>query len=264
MLEGFQQTVSLPEFEFLWVDDQSTDGSVDWVQNLPKPHRLLSNTHKPGFAGANNSAAEVATGEYLVFLNNDLLFYQPWLERMLSELSDTSVGAVGNVQFNPANGLIDHAGMFFDKGGIPRQARKNTLRIPDGDYSEWNCLSAACLAMRKDLFLELGGFDEEYRTGWEDADLCVRLRSIGKRLIVANHSHVRHVGGASQGGHEHNEANRSRFLSKWQEITQVWASSEWPAEYLARYSRQWWKLSPFKSIEALLLLLGNGNKSRQL
>jgi len=254
MLAGFDETVTLPDYEFLWVNDESTDGSDAWVEKLSGPHRLLSNSQSRGFAGANNTAANVAKGEWLVFLNNDLLFFQPWLEPMLSPLSNPDVGAVGNVQFNPAAGLIDHAGMFFDKGGIPRQARKHTLRIPEGEYSEWNCLSAACLAMRKELFLEMGGFDEGYRTGWEDADLCVRLRQKGKRLLLANQSHVRHVGGASLGSHQQDEANRSRFLSMWQPVTRQWAQSEWPREYLLRYSRQWWRLSPLKAIEALWLL----------
>lgn len=254
MLEGFKKTVSHVNYQFLWVDDHSSDASAEWVTSLPDPHHLLQNTRSRGFAGANNTAVQASKGEWLVFLNNDLLFHQPWLEPMLAPLSNPGVGAVGNVQLNPATQLIDHAGMFFDLGGIPRQARKNTLHIPSGEYSEWNCLSAACLAMRKDLFLQLGGFNEEYRTGWEDADLSVRLRQQGKCLLVANRSQIYHVGGATEGSHQHNEANRTLFLQKWQSITQEWAHSEWPREYLLRYSRQWWKLQPLKALGALFLL----------
>jgi GT2 family glycosyltransferase len=254
MLAGFQSSVALENYEFLWVDDQSTDGSAEWVKTLSEPYSLLQNSRSRGFSGANNTAAFSAKGEWLVFLNNDLLFHQPWLEPMLTPLVNSEVGAVGNVQLNPATNLIDHAGMFFDQGGIPRQARKNTLRIPHGDYSEWNCLSAACLAIRKDLFLQLGGFDEEYRTGWEDADLCMRIRLQGKRLLLANRSLIYHIGGATEGSHLHNDANRTLFLQKWQSLTQQWAEKEWHREYLLRYSRHWWKLQPIKTLHALLSL----------
>ena len=254
MWAGFEKTVSGINYEFLWVDDASSDSSADWVRSLSEPHKLLKNTHSRGFAGANNTAAEAAKGEWLVFLNNDLIFFQPWLEPMLVPLSQPEIGAVGNVQINPATQLIDHAGMFFDQGGIPRQARKHTLRVPVGEYTSWNSLSAACLAMSKELFLEIGGFDENYRSGWEDVDLCVRLRLNRKRLLCANKSHVQHIGGGTEGSHQHNEANRSLFLSKWEEFTRKWAASEWPREYLLRYSLQWWKLQPLKALHALLSL----------
>jgi GT2 family glycosyltransferase len=255
MLRSFRETVGLGDFEYIWVDDDSTDGSARHIQNCGLPGiRCIQNRRSRGFSGANNTGAAEATGEILVFLNNDLLFPSPWLMPMLRALELPSVGAVGNVQFNPSTRLVDHAGMFFDLDGLPRQARKDTLNIPTGEYSTWNCVTAACLAIRKQRFEQAGGFDEGYLNGYEDADLCLRLLQAGRRLLVANRSRVFHIGGASPGRHAHDAANRSLFLSRWGTLAKCLARQEWAREYLQRYSRKWWRLQPAKATLAALTM----------
>jgi O-antigen biosynthesis protein len=254
MLRSFQRTVSCENFEYIFIDDASRDGSRDFLSQLRSPYRLLVNERSLGFASANNRGAREARGDFLVFLNNDLIFDTPWLAQLIEPLSRRDVGAVGNVQFNPATGLIDHAGMFIDRDGMPRRARRNTRRIPDEPYREWNCLSAACLAIRREIFWELGGFDEAFRNGCEDIDLCLRLRQKGYRLLVANRSRIGHIGGHSPERHKHNAENEELFRLRWQKIAREWAKDEWAREYLLRYSRQWWKLRPAKAALALWTL----------
>ncbi|MBT7855282.1 MAG: glycosyltransferase [Opitutae bacterium] len=264
MLETFHATVCRNDYEFIFVDDASEDDSRQYLSNLPAPFHFYTNRRTRGFAGANNYGVQKSNGRILVFLNNDLLFYQPWLEPMLDALEIPSVGAVGNIQYKKGKGLIDHAGMFFDQDGMARQARKNTRRIPPGSHTEWNSISGACMAIRRETFIATGGFDEQYRNGCEDVDLSIRLRIQGFRLLVANQSQICHVGGASPGRHDHDAENESRFLSLWQDTTSTWAVNEWPREYLVRYSRLWWKLNPLKALQACWLFFRQRQTNRSV
>src|SRR5690606_35019352 len=110
---------------------------------------------------SNNRAVSAATGETVILLNNDLQLLPGWWEPMLDLLERLpDAGAIGNIQRNFSTGLIDHAGVFFDLEGMPTHAHKNRANPPRGQWKERNAVTAACLAMRRNLFLKIGGFDE--------------------------------------------------------------------------------------------------------
>ena len=200
----------------------------------------------------------VARGGVLAFLNNDLELTPGWLPPMLETLRGAEApGIVGNVQINPATGLIDHAGVFFGIDGMPRQARKNRKRGPAAAVTEWNAVTAACMLARASVFSEAGGFDESYRNGFEDIDLCVRLRLKGYRHYVANQSRIYHRVSASPGRHVHNPRNSDCFRERWTETTRAWGAREWAPEYLARYRRHWWKFNFGKLMKAAAAVLSD-------
>ncbi len=259
-IESFYKTLpsylTHADYEYFIVDDASTDGTRDFLHSLPTPpFRILLNEKNSGFAFSNNRAAQLASGEFLVFLNNDLILTHNWLEPMhLAFEKFPDLGCVGNIQIGTRTQLIDHAGIFFELNGCSLHARKNRKSIPKGDYRFWNAVTAACMIVQRDLFLDLNGFDTAYRNGCEDVDICIRIRNNDKRIAVANRSCIFHHVSVSPGRHNFNDANLKLFLSRWHKQTSVWGQSEWPAEYLQRYARKFWRLNFTKFCKAIWLL----------
>jgi GT2 family glycosyltransferase len=111
------------------------------------------------------------------------------------------------------------------------------------------------MAILKEVFDGAGGFDEGYRNGMEDVDLCIRLKRKGFRHYVAHRSVVLHHVSASPGRHLRNAENTARFRERHAAYCARFGRQEWPAEYLRRYARHWWKMEPRKLARALFLLM---------
>jgi len=245
-------------YEVILVDDGSSDGTRDYLKTLKKPYHVEFNEVNLGYAASNNLGASLARYETLVFLNNDLVLQSGWLDPMLDGLEKLDhAGVIGNIQLNAKTRLIDHAGVFFDSGGLPAHARKGRKRIIAAPYVEWNAVTAACMVIRKSLFREAGGFDEVYRNGTEDIDLCVRLKSRGYRHYVANRSVILHHVSSSPGRTDFDTMNMEIFRKRWSHLTMVWGRREWAHEYLKRYARRWWKYNFKKFWRAVFILLFN-------
>ncbi|WP_309396210.1 glycosyltransferase family 2 protein [Cerasicoccus maritimus] len=254
-------TVSAP-YELILVDDNSNTETLEMLRNYVAAHpeaQLFENEINRGFAVNCNAGAKRATGDVLLFLNNDLVLKPGWFEPMWQAVqSAEDVGIVGNVQFGVRTGLIDHAGMFFHLDGVPRQARKGCSRAPAEDVTQWRCVSAACIMVRRSVFNEVGGFDEGYRNGCEDADLCVRLTLAGYRHLVCNRSVIQHHVSVSPGRHKHNDANLQRFIGLWSEQTKQWGAEEWAPEFWKIYQRKPWKIPPSLWPKLVVGLLKDG------
>lgn len=249
-------TVSGAGWEAIVVDDGSTDATAAFVAQLTPPFRGVRLATNGGYAHAVNAGVARARGAILGLLNNDLGLRPGWFEPMEKLLRTApGAGAVGNVQINPATGLIDHAGIFFDPAGLPAHAHKHRGRPPRGPWRERNAATAACLLVWRDAFEKVGGFCEEFRNGMEDVDLCVRLRSAGYRIYVSHESIVEHEPGRSPGRHEHDAANTEIFRRRCAATAAAWGREEWPAEYFRRYARRWWRLNLGKSWRALRMLV---------
>ncbi len=262
MLASLETTVDLTNHQVVLIDDASSDGTAAFLETLNgKPNfTILSNCENLGFAAANNKAAKRATNEILVFINNDLEFAPGWLDPMLEALQTApQAGAVGNVQRNYATDLVDHAGIFFDLEGLPTHAHKNRSNPPAGRLLERNAVTAACLAIRRDTFLEVGGFDEAYQNGCEDVDLCLKLKQRGYRHYVALQSVVRHHISVSPGRNDNNARNTDVFRERWADFAAPLGRKEWPREYFRRYARYWWRMNPKLAIKALSIIARGGS-----
>lgn len=220
MLASLRET--LPpglDCEIILVDDGSTDGTQAWLKNLPAPCRAILNGKNLGFAGACNRGAATATGEFLFFLNNDLVLLPRWLEPMLAAFARCpTAGLVGNVQLNAATGAVDHAGIYFNHQGKP------THRTDLPRSTRWlgwpacrmvDALTGACFGIRAAQWRQLGGFDEGFVNGCEDIDLCLRATAAGRRPCVALGSVVRHHISQSAGRKLRDEQNTFRLVQRW-------------------------------------------------
>lgn len=203
--------------EVVLVDDGSTDGTREWLSQLnASDHQVILRDENSGFAAANNCGARRARGEILIFLNNDLVLLPGWLGPLLKGVQGLpQAGMVGNIQRRHANRSIDHCGVSFDLLRRPYHVRIRRPWQAWRAYSRFPAVTAACCAVRRDLFLAHGGFDEAYHNGYEDIDLCLRLRQAGRVHYVANRSQVLHHVSASTGRFQREDANLRLFLDRW-------------------------------------------------
>jgi GT2 family glycosyltransferase len=221
-LDSLRQTVDLSEHEVIIVDDQSTDGTREYLAGLPEPpFRILANDRRRGYAANNNVAAGAARGELLCLLNNDTVLSPHWLEPMLRAFKRfPNAGVVGNVQRNPRTGRYDHMGVIFADDGTPLHFGWDFRSRPFRGYTRWRAVTAACCLVRRSVFLDAGGFDEQYINGGEDVDLCLRLGQKGYQHYVANQSVIDHYVSSSEGRHTFTPQNTERLLQQWKSRVQ--------------------------------------------
>jgi len=148
------------------------------------------------FAAMNNLGARQATGEVLVFLNDDVVpLDSEWLDAMLAHANRREVGAVG-AKLLYGSGAIQHAGMVIGIMEGSGHLHRHTFGSP---YWNWlpftrnvSAVTGACLAMRASVFEELGGFDESFPVNYNDVDLCLRARQAGYDVVVEPAAVLRH------------------------------------------------------------------------
>jgi GT2 family glycosyltransferase/glycosyltransferase involved in cell wall biosynthesis len=188
--------------ELLVVDNGSTDGSAEFVRTQHprvRVHALAKNT---GFAAGNNAGAAVATGEWLVFLNNDMRVDAGFLHA-LSEASAAApeVACFGAKILSWNGKTID----FADSGG---HFAGYAYQIGNGDPAESPAaqivkpLLFACggaMMIRRNVFLETGGFDEDYFAYLEDFDLGWRLWTLGHQVMFCPQAVAFHRGHGTSG-----------------------------------------------------------------
>ena len=205
-------------YEVLIANDASVDGTEKYLESLPTPYRVFHQAGSShGFAKNNNWLASEAKGDYLLFLNNDAFVKGNWLTPMINVFEKYSnVGFVGNVQKLHGTRRYDHMGVVFSPQGMPRHYGQGFFYRPfKGQVRKWSAVTAACCLIKRDLFIEQGGFDENFLNGSEDIDLCVRLNRAGYNHYVVHDSEIDHVKGATAGRKDKNEENLALLISKW-------------------------------------------------
>ena len=153
-------------FEVILVDNNSTDGSIEFVtKNYPKIIVIKLDSNK-GFAEPNNVGAKIAKGEHLLFLNNDTVTTSNFISEMIKVLEkDQRVAICQSLLLRP-NGDVDSSGDFIDKIGIVYNSKTKIDQI-----KEVSSARGACMMIRKKIFDKLGGFDEKFFFSFEDFDL---------------------------------------------------------------------------------------------
>lgn len=205
-------------YELILVDDGSEKETENFLKSHASISQLLRNERSMGFGSSNNQAVERSNGDWLLFMNNDLILGESWHEPFCRVVDDPSslnkLGCLGNVQRDPRTNKIDHAGVTFAKG-VPSHYLLGEKKSPPSDFSEFLAVTGACFMIRRELFFAVGGFDEEFRTGFEDIDLCLRLRMLGYRHYVANQSIIRHKRSSTPERNQHQEHNSKVFYGRW-------------------------------------------------
>lgn len=231
--------------EIIFVDDGSTDGTREWLQASgfvrgstvgATTYRAILNEKNLGFAATCNRGAADARGEFLFFLNNDLELLPRWLEPLLRLLTrKEKIGIVGNIQTNYASGEIDHTGIFFNLKGKPEHDTAKPLLARIKGYRRTTAVTGACLALRTLVWRQMGGFDEGFKNGAEDVDLCLRSEAAGLHNYVSFRSVVRHHISQSIGRKLRDEENTRRLVVRWQQVIVQKIARRWCWRHLEIY-----------------------------
>jgi GT2 family glycosyltransferase len=152
-----------------------------------------------------NEGARRARGDYVLFLNNDTeLLTRSWLERMLFLERQPEVGVVGATLLYPDR-TIQHAGLAPRADGCwvhLHRGRPEHIQGEDGELGQLRAVPAvtgACMLLRREQLLELGGFDERLPVTFSDVDLCCRVRARGQVVVVTPHARLFHFECLSRG-----------------------------------------------------------------
>lgn len=199
-LEAIKKNTQYKNYEVILVDNNSFNKkSLEIIKK--SGHRVIKYSYKFNYSKINNFAANYAQGEYLLFLNNDTIPTRNWLNPLLSECQKEDVGIVGSKLLYNDN-TIQHAGMAFDVKNLrffhPYQYQ--SVIIKEVSYiKEVPAVTGACLMIKRRLFEQVGGFDEDYWQESQDVDLCFKIRKLGFKVIYTPYSVVYHQEGATRG-----------------------------------------------------------------
>ncbi|MDP8219084.1 MAG: glycosyltransferase family 2 protein [Candidatus Theseobacter exili] len=190
------------EWEIIVFDNGSCDGTSEWLEKESARIKQISSNHNIGFAGAVNRLVKAADGEVVAILNNDTRPKPEWLSAIVDSIYSASseVAAVSGMIIDWSGKKLDFATgcMAFDGHAFQQDfnRRIENSRVPESGED----LLFACggnMIVRKEDFLEYGGFDEDYFAYYEDVDFGWRLWSAGKRVIFSPEAVVHHRSGAT-------------------------------------------------------------------
>ncbi len=193
--------------EILLVDDASTDGSSSEAKKIFPEIQILRNQENRGFSGSVDRGVREAKGRFTVILNDDAEVQEGWLPPLIDMLeSDSSIAACQPKILSKSDpSLFEYggaAGGYLDRFGYPfcRGRLFWTLEKDEGQYDspvELFWASGTAFAVKRDLFIEAGGFDEDFFAHMEEIDLCWRFQQLGYRIRFVPGSVVHHQGGAT-------------------------------------------------------------------
>ncbi|MDF1500223.1 MAG: glycosyltransferase [Anaerolineales bacterium] len=223
-LDSLDRSTSYPAVEYIFVDNGSSDRSVDFLlERAQQDPRVcvMTNPENRGFAAAVNQGLRAANGEYIFILNNDIVPTRGWLSKLVNILEqDETIGLVGPVTNSVGNEAIVHLDYKdFEEMELAAYAYSRE-RI--GEVVPIPMLAMYCAGGRKKVFEEVGMLDERFRVGmFEDDDYSLRIRKAGYKVVCARDVFVHHSGSASfnlRGRREYREIfkiNRKLFEEKW-------------------------------------------------
>lgn len=208
-LESLQSTLNVPA-EIILVDNASTDGTADYLKTLSRV-TVISNNENLGFAGACNQGIQVAAGEWVVVLNNDVIVAPGWLEGLLEAAEYWKLSMV-----TPA---IREGEYAYDINAYAQELTGRMKRV-----IRRGRVNGICFMAHRSVFDTIGLFDEKFRIGqYEDKDLFLRATRAGFALGTVGGAFLHHFGSVTQKALKRNATprpyaleNKAYFAHKWE------------------------------------------------
>lgn len=239
-IESVIEKTRYPAYEILVVDNDSrADDALRYLaaidaraDELGGRLRVIRAPGEFNFSAMNNLAARSARGEYLLLLNNDTAaLHDDWLDEMVAHAVRPDVGVVGAKLLFP-DGKIQHAGVILGVRGpaehpfLGRSAQDRGYFGRAQLVQDLSAVTGACLLVRKSVFEQLGGLDEQaFKVSYNDIDLCLRVRAAGLRVVFTPFALLMHEGSASQKGkveEKPDEVKQRRFAAERESMYDKW------------------------------------------
>lgn len=210
-------------FEVIVVENNSTEEKTfeyyKEAQSKYKDLKVITWENGFNYSAINNFAIKQANGEYVLLLNNDIEVITPdWLEQMLMFAQRDDVGAVG-AKLYYSDDTIQHAGVIVGLGGVAGHSHKFFDRDNPGYMARasiaqnLSACTAACLLVRKSVYEQVGGLDENYAVAFNDIDFCMAIRKAGYLIVFTPYAEFYHYESKSRGDEDTPE-KRARFNSE--------------------------------------------------
>ncbi len=204
-IASIETYTTYPTYEIVIVDNDSVEQqTLDYFQETS--HRVIQFSGGFHFSRMMNAAVEQVSGDLVLFLNNDIeVLSAEWLNALVEQACRPEVGAVGTKLLYP-NHTVQHAGVIIGLCEFAGHSHRYVSGFQHGYWGSidiirnYSAVTAACLMMRRSLFLEMEGFDKAFQYAYQDVDLCLRLRDKGFINVYTPYAPLVHYESASRGG----------------------------------------------------------------
>lgn len=240
-IKSLLQKTNYDNFEIIIIENNSDDSELfEYYRSVINEKIKVVYYPEIGFnyAKINNWGVNYANGEFIVLLNNDTsVINQNWLIEMLQYAQLSSVGAVGAKLLFPDN-TIQHAGVVIARNSLPGNLFDS---YPHDEVAKFtrthrvqnlSAVTAACLMINRNKFIEVGGFDEKLAVAFNDVDLCLKLLSAGYSNIFNPDALLYHYESKSR-GYENSPTKKQRFHEEYN-----YFKGKWGDNYLDKYYPQ--------------------------
>ena len=208
-MEGLLHRTDYPSLDIIIVDNDSRERRTARLLHRMRTDPRVRVLPFPGpfnWSAMNNLAVRETPAEIVLLLNNDIDVIAPgWLAEMVQQAIRPDVGIVGAKLLYP-DGSVQHAGIVLGPAGAAAHLMRHADRDDPGYQGQLvlprtvSAVTGACMAMRRSVFLEVGGLEEtELRVAYNDIDLCLRVREKGYRVVFAPGAELFHLEAASRG-----------------------------------------------------------------
>ncbi|MDG1173165.1 MAG: glycosyltransferase [Opitutales bacterium] len=231
-IDGVLKNTNYPDLEILVCDNDSEEiSTLEFLNSLdgnPKI-RVLRIPGPFNYSRINNQAVSMSKGDMILFLNNDVeAINEDWLKEIVSHALRPEIGCVGAKLLYP-NNTIQHAGVVLGIGGVAGHAFRAFPHNHSGYMGRLNlvqnysAVTAACMMVRKSIFLQSGGFDEEnLKVAFNDVDLCLKIKKLGYRNLWTPYAQLFHHESASR-GNDLSPANLKRYTQESDYLKSKWS-----------------------------------------
>lgn len=200
-VDSILRNTAYPHYEIVMVDNNSTDGTAAWMDELAAAHdnvKIVLNKTNRGFAGGNNDGIAVSGGEYIVLLNNDTIVTRGWLTGLVKQFAgNEKIGIVGPITNSAGNEAMVQLA-YSSVLDMPAAAYDYTANHMGEIYPHDGSLAMFCVMFSRQLTEEIGLLDENYGTGmFEDDDYTMAAKRAGYKNVMVEDVFIHHFGSVS-------------------------------------------------------------------
>lgn len=232
-VDSILTNTSYAEFEIIILNNNSSTLELKlllehYTNRHPDKLRVLEAHFPFNFSKLMNIGVKAATGNYILFLNNDVeIINKNWLTQLVSYAEQPHIGAVGAKLLYPDD-TIQHAGVIVGLGGIAGHAFVGQYKDDPGYFNliqsvnNFSAVTAACLLCRKEVFEKVNGMDEQFEVEYNDVDFCLKLIEAGYYNVYLPQVELYHYESATRGHPHQSKSSYERHLKEMQLFKAKW------------------------------------------
>ena len=225
-LKSIWEKTEYTNYEILIIENNSTEKETfEFYKKIDGRHhvRVLYWDKEFNYSAINNFGAAQAKGEYLLLLNNDTeVITKGWMKELLSHCQRPEVGMVGAKLYFPDN-TIQSAGTIIGMGGMADHAFVNMDRKKSGYMHrasiqvDMSGVTAACAMVKRSVYEEVHGLEENLTVAFNDVDLCMKIRNNGDKVVFTPYAELYHYESKSRGMEDEKKERHAREVKYTQE-----------------------------------------------